>query len=464
MNTDHQKVTAALLIATFLSAIEVSIISTAMPVIANQLGGMHLISWVYATYLLSSAVMAPIFGKLADLFGRKNIFMASVSLFLIGSVLCGFSQSMQQLIIFRLIQGLGAGGLLPLSQTIIGDIYQFEKRAKVQGLISSIWGISGLLGPFLGGVLTEYLSWHWIFFINLPFGLLSMFMIGRYLQQESFYRQQKIDYAGAVTFMIGMGALLFALLSGGQMLPWTSWTMIILVLIALLFLTLFIIIQLKHPEPLVPLKLFKQPQVALSNMSSFMGSSILIGLNAYLPLWIQGVFLLKATSSGLTLIPMSLGWPLGAFFTGQFITRLGTRRIAIIGVIFILCGALLLTTIGLETPYWVLVGIMFLIGLGFGCSFTVYTVVVQSSVATSLRGSATSSNMFMRIMGQTVGIAILGTVLNHHIGGQPEMQPPEVLAGGLHAIFVLLAVFAFIMLTITFWIPRYKPGQKQQSV
>jgi EmrB/QacA subfamily drug resistance transporter len=464
LKSDYRKVTVALLIATFLSAIEVTIVSTAMPVISSQLGGMHLISWVYATYLLSSAVMTPIFGKLADLFGRKKMFIISVSIFLLGSMLCGISQSMEQLIFFRLIQGLGAGGLIPLSQTIIGDIFQFERRAKVQGLISSIWGISGLLGPILGGVLTEYLSWHWIFFINIPFGLLSMVMIGKYLHQELEYRQRKIDYAGAVTFMAGMGTLLFTLLSGGQTLSWRSLSVVILLIISIVLLTIFILIQLKHPEPLVPLKLFRKKEVAISNLSSFLGSGILIGLNAYLPLWIQGVLLLKATSSGLTLIPMSLGWPLGAFITGQLITRLGSRKIAIIGVILIAGGTLLLTTIKLSTPYWMLVGMMFLIGMGFGCSFTVYTLVVQSAVDTSLRGAATSSNTFLRVMGQSVGIALLGSVLNRYIGNHPESLSPDLLAGGLHVVFIILAIIALINLSVTLWIPRFQPGHEKQPV
>lgn len=455
--------TIALLISTFLSAIEVTIVSTAMPVIGRDLGGLHLISWVYAAYLLPSAVMAPIFGKLADLFGRKKIFMISISLFLVGSMLCGISQTMQQLVIFRLIQGVGAGGLLPLSQTIIGDIYQFEQRAKVQGWISSIWGIAGLLGPLLGGFLVEYLSWHWIFFINLPFGLVAMAMIGKFLHQEVEYRKHQIDYGGAITFILGMGILLFILLTGGDTLAWHSPYVIAALIVSGLLLTLFIIIQLKHPEPLVPIKLFRKREVAISNVSSFLGSAVLIGLNAYLPLWIQGVLQLKATASGLTLSPISLGWLTGAFLTGQFLTKLGTRWIAISGVLCIFGGTLLLNTITLSTSYLLLIGIMFLIGIGFGLSFTIYTVVIQSSVETSVRGAATSSNTFLRVLGQTMGISLLGAVFNQVLGTGPEVLSPSALAEGLYMVYLILAGVALLNLVITLRIPVFVPKQEREK-
>lgn len=463
LKTDPRKVTFALLIATFLSAIEVTIVSTAMPVIGKELGGIHLISWVYAAYLLTSAVTAPIYGKMADLFGRKKIFLLSISLFLLGSILCGISRSMPQLITFRLIQGIGAGGLLPLSQTIIGDLYPFEQRAKVQGLISSIWGISGLIGPLLGGFFVQYLSWQWIFFINLPFGFLALAMIKKFLHHEGGYRKRHIDYAGALTFMLGMGTLLFVLLAGGNTLAWGSALGIASLFVAALSLTLFILIQLKHPEPLVPLKLFRKREIVVSHGSGFLGSAVLIGLNAYLPLWIQGVLHLQATASGLTLTPISLSWLVGAFLTGQFLPKLGTRSIAIIGVICIAGGTILLNTITLSTPFWALVGMMALIGLGFGCSFTVYTVVIQSAVETSQRGAATSSHTFLRVLGQTLGIALLGAVFNGVVGNNLDNLPGDVLAEGIYVIFSVLAGIALLNLVVTLFIPKFMPNDQEQK-
>ena len=466
MDKDKRNITIALLIATFLSAIEVTIVSTAMPVIVDTLGGIELISWIYAVYLLTSAITTPIFGKLSDLYGRKVIFMVGVLLFLLGSSLCGLSQNMTHLIWFRAIQGFGAGALMPVTFTIVGDIFTFEQRAKVQGLISSVWGIAGIFGPLAGGFFVDYLTWHWIFFINIPFGLISMLMVGLYLKENIEKKQHQIDYIGAITFMIGMTALLYALLSGGNEYAWNSKTMYTLFAMAILFLILFIRIQLKHPEPIVPLKLFKIRDLAVSNVVSFLTSGILIGLTAYLPLWIQGVLSLGATSSGLAMTPMSIGWPIGAVLSGRLMVRIGGRTTSLAGLILICLGTVVLSMININTPNIVLISLMFVVGLGFGLAMTVFTVVVQSSVDWNLRGAATSSNTFLRILGQTLGIAILGTILNHHIAGFSSngQVPPEILAQGLHAIFTVLMVLAFASLIATFWLPKQQTQQKEAKV
>lgn len=467
MDTYQRMITTALLIATFLSAIEVTIISTAMPVIVEKLGGLELISWVFAVYLLTSAVTTPIFGKLADLFGRKVVFMVGVSLFVLGSILCGLSQSMEQLIWFRALQGLGAGALMPITFTIIGDIFNFEQRAKVQGLFSSMWGIAGIFGPLIGGFFVDYLSWHWIFFINIPFGLLSMLLIGKYLKETGEKRERKIDYGGALTFMLGTATLLFALLSGGNEIPWNSGMMYALIVVSVLFLTLFIRIQLKHPEPMVPLSQFRLRDLAVSNFSSFLVSGILIGLTAYLPLWIQGVLQMGATSSGLTLTPMSLGWPIGAMLIGRLVVSRGYRQLSLMGMFLITLGSLSLSMINMTTPSWILVLIMFVMGMGFGLSMTVFTVVVQSAVDWSMRGAATSTNTFLRVLGQTLGIAVLGTILNQHIGDYTRSNspvPPEILAGGLHNVFMILVLLAIIALLVTFRIPSKQAEQYKDKV
>lgn len=467
MDTYQRMITTGLLIATFLSAIEVTIISTAMPVIVGKLGGLDLISWVFAVYLLASAVTTPIFGKLADLFGRKMVFMVGVTLFVLGSILCGLSQSMEQLIWFRALQGLGAGALMPITFTIIGDIFNFEQRAKVQGLFSSMWGIAGIFGPLIGGFFVDYLSWHWIFFINIPFGLLSMLLIGKYLKETGEKRERKIDYGGALTFMLGTATLLFALLSGGNEIPWNSSMMYTLIVTAVLFLALFIRIQLKHPEPMVPLSQFRLRDLAVSNLSSFLVSGILIGLTAYLPLWIQGVLQMGATSSGLTLTPMSLGWPIGAMLIGRLVVSRGYRQLSLMGMLLITLGAMSLAMIGVSTPSWLLVLIMFVMGIGFGFSMTVFTVVVQSAVDWSMRGAATSTNTFLRVLGQTLGIAVLGTILNQHIGGYTQSNspvPPEILAGGLHNVFMILAILAIAALLVTLKIPAKQAQQYQDKV
>ncbi len=307
LNAYQRKITSALLIATFLTAIEATIVSTATPAIVKKLGGIDLISWVVALYLLTSAVTTPIFGKLADLFGRKKVFIVGTSIFLVGSLLCGISQNMGQLILFRAIQGIGAGAVIPITFTIIGDIFTFEQRAKVQGLFSALCGIAGLFGPLVGGFLVDYVSWHWIFFLNLPFGLISMWIIGKYLEGNVGNQERKIDYGGAITFTIGTTAILYLLLAGGSSFQWNSVMTYVLLIITVIFLVVFIRIQIKHPEPIIPIKLLYYREILIANLVSFLASAILIGLTTYIPLWVQSVLLKGATFSGFVLLPMSIG-------------------------------------------------------------------------------------------------------------------------------------------------------------
>lgn len=461
---DHyqRRILIALLIATFLAAIEVTVISTAMPVITRDLGGLDLISWVFAIYLLSYAVMTPIFGKLADLYGRKKIFITGATLFLIGSALCGLSQSMEQLIMYRAVQGIGAGALMPMTITIIGDVFSYEKRAKAQAIIGSIWGIAGIFGPLVGGFFVDYLSWHWIFYINIPFGLIAMYLIGKNLEEKIEKRKRSIDFGGAITFIIGTVALLYALLSGGNEIAWNDQTMVYLFTTAFIFLFIFIIIQLKVAEPMIPFRLFKNRYLLIANLCGLLLGSILIGLTAFLPLWVQGVLELAATSSGLTLIPMSIGWPLGAYLSGQFIVRLGTKPLSLTGVSLIALGTFSLTLITNTTPNVTLIIIMFFVGLGFGLSMTVFAVIVQSAVDWNNRGTAASTNAFLRTLGQTLGITVLGAVLNQYIGGQTNNGAdvaPELLATGLHSVFIIMFVLALLCVGVTSLLPKQQPEE-----
>ncbi|MED0675557.1 MDR family MFS transporter [Aneurinibacillus thermoaerophilus] len=484
MKTNRRNVTIAMLVATFLAAIEVTIVSTAIPRIVSDLGGITLTSWVFAVYLLTTSVTTPIYGKLADLFGRKVIFTIGTAFFLLGSMLCGLAQSMEQLILFRAIQGIGAGAVLPVTFTIIGDIYSFEERAKIQGWFSSIWGISGIVGPLVGGFFVDVLSWHWIFFINVPFGIVAVIMLWLYLHESFEKNKQHIDYAGAVTFTIGMSALLYAFLTGGQQYAWTSSVIFVLFMTAALFLAVFVWIEIRSPEPMLPLQLLTIRSISVSNLVSFIISAVLIAINAYLPMWIQGVYGEGATSSGLALTPMSIGWPLGAILSGRLMLRIGTRNTSLLGLAILIFASLWLASVGMDTSQFALIAIMFFAGLGFGLSVTVFTVVVQSSVNWSLRGAATASNSFVRTLGQTFGIAVFGTLFNaaldrytkgHGLAAGTDMNQlfnPEAvqmipaqmldimregLAYGLHHVFVVLCVLAVASLLVGFWLPRKNP-------
>ncbi|OFW78684.1 MAG: MFS transporter [Alicyclobacillus sp. RIFOXYA1_FULL_53_8] len=486
--TNRRNVTIAVMVATFLTAMDNTVVSTAMPTIVSELGGISLFSWVFAVYLLTTAVTTPIWGKLADLFGRKIIFTIGTALFLLGSMLSGMAQSMDQLIWFRAFQGIGAGAVFPITLTIIGDLYSYEERARIQGLFSAVWGISGIIGPLVGGFFVDYLSWRWIFYINVPVGLASMVLVWIFLNEQFAKQRKHIDYWGALTFAIGMTSLLYALLSGGQSYAWNSATIIGLFVIAVLTLSLFLWIQAHSPEPMLPLKLFTIRTISVANLAGFLAGAILIGLSAYLPMWIQGILGHSATNAGLTLTPMSIGWPIGATIGGRLMLKVGSRRISLIGMGAIFIASVWLATVATSTPQLVLIVIMLIVGFGFGFAMTAFTVVVQSVVGWNMRGAATASQQFVRTLGQTVGIAVFGTWFNrsitayfqahpgvHAISGQDmnklldptfaKSLPSEVLhtmreglASGLHSVFVIFALISIVGLLVIFWLPRYEPA------
>lgn len=486
--SNRKRVTLAMLIATFLAAIEVTVVSTAVPRIASELGGIQHINWIFASYLLTSTVTTPIFGKLADLFGRRRIFVWGAIIFLLGSMLSGIAQSMQQLIWFRAFQGVGAGSIMPTTFTIIGDIYPYEERAKVQGWFSSVWGLSGLIGPLVGGFLVDYVSWRWIFYLNLPFGLVSIVMVYLFLKEEGKLQKTKIDYWGVLTFSIAVTSILFVLSVGGVVVPWSTPYLIGLMVLGAAGLIVFFRIETKVSEPMLPLRLFKIPTILVANMVGFLASSILIALNVYLPLWVQGVNGKGATGSGLVLLPMSLGWLFGAIIGGRLMIKTGPRQTAFFGMIFILAGSLVLSWMDADTPVWILSAVMTVSGFGFGFVMTVCTVIVQSSVGWNLRGAATASNTFLRSLGQTVGVAIFGTLFNHsmikyisahpqdgesfaitdvnrlldphHLSQVPEqllLYIREALVFSMHHIFTILIGIAIVAICLVSGLPRNKP-------
>lgn len=448
--TQRRMVTLAMLVSILLVAIDTTIVTTAMPHIVQQLSGLNLLSWVFAIYLLTSSVTTPIYGKLADLFGRKSIFIFGITLFVVGSMVSGMAQTMTQLILFRGFQGLGAGAVLPLTFTIIADLYPGEERAKMQGVFSSVWGVAGLLGPLVGGLFVDHISWRWIFYINVPIGIAAILLVLTFLHETTREKTKKsIDYWGAALFTIAMGSLLFALISGGQLYAWSSVEVISLFVVAVVFLLAFLLVESKAKEPMLPLALFKIPVIAVSNAVGFVASGVLIGVTVYLPVWIQTLLGHSATSSGLTLMPMSFAWPLASTLAGRFMYRIGSKTMAVFGAVLIMAGSAWLLLVNTGSPYWYFVGIMIVIGFGMGCSFTPLTVLVQSAVGWNMRGAATASNTFSRSLGQTVGVAVFGTVFNNTLNHKGMAQ-------GLHLVFILVFAISLVTLLISVLLPSHE--------
>ncbi|MCJ7842598.1 MFS transporter [Lederbergia sp. NSJ-179] len=440
--TKQKYVVAALLIATFLTAIEGTIVSTAMPKIVDDLGGSHLYTWVISVYLLATVISTPIFGKLADLYGRKLMFTIGVIIFLVGSMLSGLSESMQQLVVYRIIQGIGAGALTTIPLTIIGDVFSFEMRAKIQGLISSVWGISGIIGPLVGGFIVDSISWHWIFFMNLPFGIISLILIGTSLHEQIEKKKRTIDYAGIFTFAASMTSFLYALNLWKEERQMTG-SIVTLFIVAFIGIILFIWIESKGKEPMLPLALFNIRLIVVSNAVSFLIGFILIAMTFYIPLWVvQGVTGLNATLSGIAMLPLSLTWPIGAMLTGKWMNKIAVGRIALLGIMVLIVGCTGMSFFQADTTLpWMMV-ITAISGMGFGLSTTLFTVVVQSAVGWNMRGAAMGSMNLFRNLGQTIGIAVSGLWLTDQLKGAE-------LAANLHTVFILLIVLAVIAFVIT---------------
>lgn len=436
--TKPQQVVVALVIATFLTAIEGTIVSTAMPKIVQDLGDTHLYSWVISIYLLATVLSTPIIGKLADLYGRKPMFQLSILIFLIGSVLCGLSRNMQQLIVFRLIQGIGAGGLVAIPMTIIGDIFTLEERVKIQGWINTVWGISGILGPLVGGFIVDTITWHWIFFMNLPFGITSLIIMQKALHEHITMKKQSIDFPGIITFAISMTAFLYALdlLKNEHR---VTGALAIYLVVTIVSFSLFLWIESRRDEPMVPLSLFKNRFISIANLASFALGFILVTVTFFIPLWVQGVNHQSATLSGIAVFPLSLTWIFGSFITNQFIKRTSIANIALLGTSIVLSGCIGLLFLQTHTGiFWIMI-ITGVLGVGFGLSYTLFTVVVQSSVTWKRRGSAMGVLGLMRSLGQAIGISISGVWLTDHLYG-------EVLAASLHNVFWILVIVAIFSL------------------
>lgn len=466
----------ALTVAMFLAAVEGTVVTTAIPTISRDLQGFQIISLVFSVYLLASAISTPIYGKLSDLYGRKNMLSIGIIMFLIGSCLCGLSQNMYMLIGFRVIQGLGAGSIFTLTYTIIGDVFTIEERPKVQGIIGTVWGVASLTGPFLGGILIDTLSWHWIFFINMPFGILSVILIQKNIKENFEKKRCKIDFAGIVTLSLAMIIFLNIFVSGQN--KNSSYIFnIISVLAAVLLLIAFYKIEEKAEEPIIPFSIFTR-SITITNLVSFLASTVLIGADVYFPIYIQNVLGFSAKISGLALAPMSVAWLIASVVLGKLIVVRGAKFVVLVSNFILIVGTMLLPTLGINSPILLVLIYVFIMGFGFGGAFTTLTIVIQESVGYNQRGAVTASNALVRTLGQTIGVSIFGGIFNlfivkYFVGiGIKGVDPGNLynvsgynsnvtvgqiklsLNSSLHVLFVILIVISIISLIISIAMPK----------
>lgn len=435
-------VLVSIILGMFMSAIEGTIVATAIPDIVGDLGGFSLYSWIFSAYLLMNALTILIYGKLADLFGRKPIFMFGLIIFLIGSLLAGYSQSMLMLIIFRLIQGLGAGAVQPIAMTIVGDLYSIEERGKIQGYLSSVWGISAVIGPALGGFFVQYLNWSWVFWLNVPLGILSVLGIKFFFHENVNPEKHKIDYAGSGLLFLALSSLMIILIQGGAGWKWLSWQVLLLALIFVTGLIFFLVQENRAKEPIVPLHIWKNRMLSIANSASLTAGIVMIGLTSFLPAFVQVVMGRSAIVAGFTLTAMSIGWPIASTITGRLILKLGYRPLAVIGGIALIIGSLFFVFLDAgKGPLWAGLG-SFITGIGMGMTSTTFIISIQNSVPWKVRGVATASNMFMRMMGSAIGAAMLGGILNSQLkqfiinkgaGEQLSIDSANRLLGSSHS-------------------------------
>jgi EmrB/QacA subfamily drug resistance transporter len=416
----RQKITIMLAVMSgmLLAALDQTIVSTALPRIVGDLKGLNELSWVVTAYLLTSTISVPIAGKLSDIYGRKKMFLIGIFIFVVGSMLSGLSQNMLELIIFRAIQGIGAGTLMSNVFAVVGDLFAPAERARWQGLIGAVFGLSSVIGPLVGGYLTDHASWRWNFYINVPVGILAFFMISTFMPHiDSDNKNQSIDYLGAGLLAGGLSSLMLAFVWAGNQYAWISAQVLGMFALSAILLIIFGIVEHKHAkDPILPLDLFKNPIFRVSTIIVFLIGMAMFGAILYIPLFAQDVLGRSATNSGVILTPMVLTLVAVSIANGQFISRTGKyKAVAIFGMAAITIAFLWLSTVGIHTTNAQLVVRMVLAGIGLGISMPVFNLVVQNAFDHSKLGVATSSVQLSRSIGSTVGVAIMGSILNNSL-------------------------------------------------
>ncbi|TMA42874.1 MAG: MFS transporter [Deltaproteobacteria bacterium] len=462
-----------------MAAMEMTVVSTAMPTVVGDLGGIHFYSWVFTAYLLTSTVTVPLYGKLADLYGRKPVLLFGIGVFLVGSMASGLARGIGTLIAFRAVQGLGAGAMQPTTLTIVGDIYNLEERSRMQGVFGAVWGVAGLVGPLLGGIIVKYLSWRWVFFINVPAGIAAAAVLMIALHEDVSHRQHSLDWAGAGLLTVGLSALLFGAQGGSASaigLP-----------VAAVLLALFVIVERRAVEPVLPLGLFRQPVIGVATLAGALVGAGMISMVTYVPLYVQGVLGGSPTEAGSAITPMVIGWPIASAISGRALPRVGYRPLirsglAISAAAAVAVALLLRPGASLHVPQTMSA----LFGVGLGFANTALLIAVQTSVEWRQRGVATASTMFARTIGGTLAVGALGAILSAALVSDPSLPPgaadrllgpehgaglaPTVvralansLQGGLETVFWAIAGISIVAAITSLFFPRLAIGAQSRD-
>jgi len=477
-NSGRALVIASVMASTAMIAIEMTIVSTAMPQIATQLGGLDLYSWVFSSFLLAQTAMTVVFGKLADLFGRKPVMLVGIAIFLAGSLLAGFAWSMPAMIAFRLIQGIGAGAIQPVAMTIVGDLYPAHERGKVQGYLASVWAVSAVVGPVVGGFIIHALSWAWIFWMNVPIGLAATAGFIAFLHEKPGHRRPSIDIAGAALFTVAVAALMIALTDAGASAGRHALYACAVCAIASV---LFVIQERRAAEPMISFALWSRRPIAATNASTLLTGMVLMGATTFLPIYVQGVLQRSPVVAGMALTMMMFGWPVGATISARLFRRFNLRAILVVGSVFIPLGGVVFALMNIDASP-LLPGLGSLVmGFGMGLAATSALVLIQEIVEAGQRGSATASNLFSRNLGSTLGATLFGAVFNYglahakglgavsteqlrgaldassgKLGVSGDMAVRLALQQSLHLTFVMLLVVAVAVLLLAMLVPAVR--------
>ena len=467
-------VTAGIMLSLFLASMESTVVATAMPTIVGQLGGLEHYSWVFSAFMLASTTVVPLYGKLSDIYGRRNLYVIAMALFLTGSVLCGWAVSMTQLIFARALQGIGAGGIMPLAFILIGEMFSLEQRAKMQGLFSGVWGVSSIAGPLLGGFIVDQLSWHWIFYINVFPGLIAGALVAfGWRDQARSHERPAVDYAGAALLTVSVITLLLGLtVEFGTINSWMLLGTSIALFIVLWW------VESRAADPILPIPLFRDALFSTATAHGFLTGWAVFGMISFIPLFVQSVLGANATKAGITITPMLLGWVAASIFGTRVMLRVGYRKLGLVGTSLLSVGTLLMLFIDVNSNQIFMMAFVTMMGIGMGLSIPAFVIAVQTSVERRRLGTATSMIQFSRSIGGTLGVSVMGAALSMRLASNlnasgldpslvTQLLDPSpgsqllidagvriAMANAIHLVFVIAFIAAVLGLISAFFAPR----------